>query len=63
MSEPNAVSPLVRLDGLDPARRYLVNETGEVYGGDELMRSGLCCPLKQCDAASVLYTLKAVDDQ
>ena len=61
MSQPNPVAPLVRLDGLDPARRYRINETGEVYGGDELMRSGLCCPLGQCDAASVLYTLKAVD--
>lgn len=60
MSEPFALPPLVRLKGLDPEKRYLVEQTGEVYGGDELMRSGLSCPLEQCDAASVLYTLKAV---
>ena len=33
------------------------------YGGDELMYAGLCCPVKQQDAACVLYTLKAVDEE
>ena len=59
LSQPNTPPPLVRLRGLDPARRYRVAETGEVYGGDELMRVGLCVPLAQRDAASAVYTLEA----
>lgn len=51
--------PFVRLRGLDAALRYRIAETGESYGGDELMRLGLCCPLPQGDAASVSYTLRA----
>ena len=61
MARPNAMPPLVRLDGLDAGRRYRVEQTGEVYGGDELMHAGLCCPLEGGDAASVVYTLKAVE--
>ena len=59
MARPNAVPPLVRLAGLDAHRRYRVVETGEVFGGDELMRVGLCCPVGGGDAASVVYTLRA----
>jgi len=61
MARINAVPPLVRLAGLDPRMRYRVIETGEVFGGDELMRVGLCCPLANGDAASVVYTLRAED--
>ena len=64
-ARPNVMPPLVRLRGLDAGKRYVVNETGEVYGGDELMRVGLCCPvpfLGSGDAWSVLYTLKAVGE-
>ena len=59
MARPNAMPPLVRLAGLDAVRRYRVVETGEVFGGDELMRSGLCCALPYGDAASAVYTLRA----
>ena len=59
MARPNAMPPLVRLAGLDPKRRYRVVETGELFGGDELMEAGLCCPLPFGDAVSVVYTLKA----
>lgn len=58
---PNDVPLLVKLRGLCPERRYLVEQTGEICGGDELMYSGLCCQLPRGDAASLLYTLKAVD--
>ena len=61
MARPNAMPPLVRLAGLDPTRRYRVAETGEAFGGDELMRVGLCCPIENGDAASLVYTLKAED--
>ena len=59
MARPNAMPPMVRLAGLDAGRRYRVVETDEVYGGDELMRVGLCCPLPYGDAASLVYTLVA----
>ncbi|MBR5429722.1 MAG: GH36 C-terminal domain-containing protein, partial [Firmicutes bacterium] len=62
---PNTMPLLVKLRGLDPARRYRVEQTGEVYGGDELMAVGLCCPLPLLGAGdgwSALYTLKAVDE-
>ena len=39
-----------------------VEQTGEVFGGDELMRVGLCCPFERGDAASLLYHIKAVDE-
>lgn len=52
---------LVRLQGLEAGLRYRVEETGEVFGGDELMYSGLVCTPPQGDVASLLYTLKAVE--
>ena len=51
--------PLVRLRGLDPTKRYRVEETGECYGGDELMVSGLSFSLPAGDASSVSLTLRA----
>ncbi len=62
---PNAMPSITRLRGLDPDRRYEIVETGEVYGGDELMNVGLSCPmpfLGTGDAWSVLYTLRAVSE-
>ena len=58
---PNTFPMLVKLRGLDGSKRYLVEQTGEVYGGDELMESGLVCPFGWGDAASLLYTLWAVE--
>ena len=58
---PNEAPALVRLAGLDPDQKYNVVETGETFGGDELMYAGLLCPVKPGDAACLLYTLKAVD--
>ena len=62
---PNVTAPLVKLCGLDAGKRYQVVETGEVYGGDELMRVGLCPPVGfqgTGDGWSALYTLKAVSE-
>ena len=42
----NVPPPLVRLRGLDPAKRYRIAETGEAFGGDELSSIGLLCPLR-----------------
>ena len=51
--------PVLRLRGLDAARTYRIAETGECYGGDELMNAGLCIAIPSGDAASVSLTLTA----
>ena len=56
---PHRMPPLVKLEGLDASLRYRVDSTGEAYGGDELMRVGLCVPLPQGDAATALIQLSA----
>ena len=60
LAQPNGSPVLVRLAGLDAERQYRVEETGEVYGGDELMYSGYSLAFPQGDAASVSRTLRAV---
>lgn len=62
LGQVNTPPPMVRLRGLDAGKRYRVLETGEVFGGDELMQVGLLCPVRQGDAQSVLYTLKAEEE-
>ena len=58
---PNTPPVLVRLQGLDPELRYRISETGQVWGGDQLMYSGLPCDPGRGDAASILYRLEAVE--
>ncbi|MBQ9197973.1 MAG: alpha-galactosidase [Clostridia bacterium] len=57
----NETPALVRLMGLDPDVNYIIQETGESYRGDQLMQSGLLCPVGSGDAASLLYILRAVE--
>ena len=45
LAQPNAQPTLLRLEGLDPDRRYRDEDSGAVYGGDELMYRGI--PLKK----------------
>ncbi|MBE5804916.1 MAG: alpha-galactosidase [Clostridiales bacterium] len=59
MALPGTFPPMLRLRGLDEGATYRIMETGETYGGDELMNIGLCVTLPGGDAASVSYTLKA----
>ena len=59
LATANTLPPMIRLEGLDPQRRYRVAETGDVFTGAELMRVGLCCPFPQGDAAALIYTLQA----
>ena len=40
-AQPNAQPTLLRLAGLDPDKRYRDEESGAVYGGDELMFRGI----------------------
>ncbi|MBR6027599.1 MAG: alpha-galactosidase [Clostridia bacterium] len=60
-ARPNTDPPVIRLSGLEEKAVYRIEETGETYGGDELMNAGLCVPLAWGDAASVSLTLKRVD--
>lgn len=59
LAQPNAMPPLIRLRGLDPAKDYLIEETGETYAGSELMNLGVAVTLPWGDAASVSWTLRA----
>ncbi len=53
--------PIIRLRGLDPAARYRIEETGEIYGGDELMYSGIALPGEpRGDHASVGFILRRI---
>jgi alpha-galactosidase len=53
--------PVVKLRGLNPAWNYRIAETGGVFSGAELEQFGLCCKLPDGDAASVSFTLEAID--
>ena len=57
----NMLPILVRLRGLSPEKRYRIAETGEIFGGDELMGAGLLCPLGKGEGASLLYHLKEAE--
>jgi alpha-galactosidase len=50
----------LRLKGLDPERDYVLEATGEVYGGDELMNAGICLPQLKGDFQSLLWRFTAV---
>lgn len=50
--------PLLRLAGLDPERRYFIEEREETFGGDELMHAGLALPMLK-DFEALSFTLQA----
>ena len=51
----------LRLKGLDPNKRYLNEQTGQVLCGDTLMNAGLNIPLRLRDGDSCTYHFIAVD--
>lgn len=55
LAEPNAPLMSLRLKGLDPKKRYKHIETGNVYGGDELMYAGMALPVQKGDFTSLLW--------
>lgn len=57
LNRPNYHSRRVPLQGLDPAARYRVEETGKSYSGDALMYAGLPVENLWGDFKSRLYTL------
>ena len=49
LSQPAAPVRLLKLKGLDPDGVYRDQESGILYGGDELMYCGISVPLKKQD--------------
>ncbi|WP_239004622.1 alpha-galactosidase [Paenibacillus tepidiphilus] len=60
LAGPNAPQARLRLQGLDPDKDYVLQETGAVYGGDRLMHAGLILPQLHGDFRSKLLHFVAV---
>lgn len=62
LSDPLSLSLPVKLQGLDPGRRYRLEENGVIYGGDELMYSGFTSyPVKE-DFSGHIYIFRKVHE-
>ncbi|MFC4766188.1 alpha-galactosidase [Effusibacillus consociatus] len=61
LAEANAPFATIKLKGLNPELDYQMTENGKIYGGDELMYSGLLVPELHGDFQSVIWRLKAQD--
>jgi len=61
LAVPNGPLHRLRFSGLDPEKSYRLEETGVVYGGDELMHFGLPVTGLKGDFQSKLFVLKAVE--
>ncbi|OQM45208.1 alpha-galactosidase [Anoxybacillus sp. UARK-01] len=59
LAEANPPLAFIRLKGLDPNKNYRIMDSGETYGGDELMYAGLNVPERSGDFVSVIWLLKA----
>ena len=60
LSQPASSVKILKLKGLEVDASYQNVITGEVYGGDELMYSGISIPLKKEDFRSEYYYFKKV---
>lgn len=60
LSQPAAAIRILKLKGLNPDFQYKNIETGEIYGGDELMNVGITIPWIRKDFASSLWRFKRV---
>ncbi|WP_332629991.1 alpha-galactosidase [Halalkalibacter flavus] len=59
LDEANSAFVSVKLQGLDPNKKYMIAELGESYYGDELMNVGINIPKVKGDFTSVMWRLKA----
>ena len=57
----NRIPSLLRLAGLDPDRDYRAEDSGEVYGGDELMARGIPLTEPKGNYQALQFFLKAVE--
>lgn len=60
LAESNPPFYKIKLKGLDPAKSYQDLNTGETYGGDELMFAGLTIPTLHGDFQSVVWRLRSL---
>jgi alpha-galactosidase len=61
LKETNGPSKKLKLKGLDSDKNYRLLETGEVYGGDELMHAGINIPRMDGDFESMTWRLEVVE--
>ncbi|GKU25362.1 alpha-galactosidase [Clostridium folliculivorans] len=59
LAEADAPVRKLRLIGLDPDKDYLVSECEGIFGGDELMYSGITIPFLFGDYQSVVWKIKS----
>lgn len=57
LSDAQPAFPILKLAGLDPNKSYLNQQTGQVMGGDELMRAGFYETFEKNDFAVNVYAL------
>ncbi|RCW62406.1 alpha-galactosidase [Halanaerobium sp. ST460_2HS_T2] len=58
LASPNPREQKLRLKGLDADQEYKELESGEIYGGDELMNYGIKVPHLKGDFSSVVWRFK-----
>ncbi len=61
LASPNRNSYCMRLKGLDSEKQYCLEETGEIFGGDELMQCGILIYGLSGDFQSKLFYFKSVE--
>jgi len=59
LAEPNPPFKWLKLEGLDPDKKYKIDGTDKVYNGDELMNIGILLPRLK-DFESFAFLLKAL---
>lgn len=59
LAEADAPVRKLRLTGLDPNKDYIVSECEGIFGGDELMYSGITIPFLFGDYQSVVWRIKS----
>ena len=60
LAEPNPASCRIKLRGLCPDTMYRLEQTGRIYGGDELMYAGIFIPQMEHDFCSIMYRFTAL---
>jgi alpha-galactosidase len=58
LATPNDTIKRIYLKALNPDYKYALQDTGEVYGGDELMYAGIAIPQLEGDFQSVMMHFK-----
>lgn len=60
LSEPSPPAKTIKCQGLCPDSRYQNTETGEIFGGDELMHAGITIKATKSDFISRLWIFRKV---